>query len=157
MNKVFLVGALGADPEMRSTHGGTQVCAMRLATSETRGRGDDAKEKTEWHSIVAWDKKAEWCGQNLRKGSRVFIEGRLQTRKWQDKDGNDRYTTEVIVETIFGTGESNAPPSRGFAHDAGERKAPVVTKKPVSAAQQGRFGAVTAPPATGAFSDDIPF
>ncbi len=108
VNKVILIGNLGADPEMRATQSGLQVCSFRVATTETSGRGDERQEKTEWHSIVAWDRLAELCGEYLKKGRKVYIEGRLQTRKWQDKEGNDRYTTEVVArEVVFlgGRGE----------------------------------------------------
>jgi single-strand DNA-binding protein len=97
VNKVILVGNLGADPEMRSTAGGDAVCTLRLATSEQwkdKASGE-TREATEWHRVVLFRRLAEVAGQYLKKGSPVFIEGRIRTRKWQDKDGHDRYTTEV--------------------------------------------------------------
>lgn len=97
INKVILIGHLGADPEQRSFPNGDAVCNLRLATSEkwkdkTTG---DTKEETEWHRVVLYRKLAEIAGQYLRKGSQVFIEGRIRTRKWQDRDGQERYTTEI--------------------------------------------------------------
>jgi len=96
MNKVILIGHLGADPEVRYTTGGTAVCNLRVATSERKkDRDGEWGEHTEWHSVVVWDKSAENCREYLRKGSQVAVDGSLQTRKWQDNDGNDRYSTEI--------------------------------------------------------------
>lgn len=99
INKVILVGYLGADPEVRYTPSGTAVANFRMATTEQWANKDGQKqERTEWHRIVAWRKLAEICGQYLHKGSMVYIEGRLQTRSWDDRDGNKRYTTEIIAQ-----------------------------------------------------------
>lgn len=101
VNKVILVGNLGADPEMRYTPSGTAVANFRIATSETRTNKDGNKEtKTEWHRIVTFGKLAEICGEYLAKGRQVYIEGRIQTRSWDDRDGNKRYTTEIIANTM---------------------------------------------------------
>ena len=101
INKVILIGNLGADPEIRYTQNGTQVATFNLATTERwRGQDGQTQEQTEWHRIVAWAKLAEICGEYLHKGSRVYIEGKLQTRKWQDNDGVDRYTTEIIAKEM---------------------------------------------------------
>jgi single-strand DNA-binding protein len=99
LNKVQIIGHLGQDPEVRYMPNGNAVAKIRLATSETWKDKDsgDKKEKTEWHSVVMFDKLGEIAGQYLRKGSLVYIEGKLQTRKWQDKEGKDRYTTEVVA------------------------------------------------------------
>ena len=98
VNKVILVGNLGGDPELRSTPGGTSVASFTLATNESWNDKDGARqERTEWHRIVAWGRLAEICGQYLRKGRQVYIEGRLQTRSWEDKQGNQRKTTEIIA------------------------------------------------------------
>jgi single-strand DNA-binding protein len=102
LNKVMIIGRLGADPELKYMPSGKGVANIRVATSERwkdRQTGD-AKERTEWHSIVAYDKLAEIISEYLRKGSQVYIEGKLQTRKWQDKDGKDRYTTEIIAQQM---------------------------------------------------------
>jgi len=101
VNKVILIGNLGADPEIRYTQSGTPVATFRVATTERwKGQDGQMQEQTEWHSIVAWRRLAEICGEYLAKGSRVFIEGKLQTRKWQDQNGNDRYTTEIIAREM---------------------------------------------------------
>ncbi|HLP70427.1 MAG TPA: single-stranded DNA-binding protein [Rhizobium sp.] len=101
VNKVTLIGHLGADPEVRRTQGGNPVVSFSLATSETwRDRtSGERKEKTDWHNIVIWNEGlCKIAEQYLRKGSKVYIEGKLQTRKWQDQNGNDRYSTEVILQ-----------------------------------------------------------
>ena len=101
LNKVILIGNLGADPELRYTQNGNQVASFSVATSE-RWKGQDGKvqEQTEWHRIVAWGRLAEICNQYLHKGSRIYLEGKLQTRKWQDRDGSDRYITEVVAREM---------------------------------------------------------
>ena len=96
INKVILVGNLGSDPELRYTGSGTAVCNFSLATSESyKDRDGNQVENTEWHRVVAWARLAEICGEYLKKGRQVYIEGQLQTRQWEDKDGNTKYTTEV--------------------------------------------------------------
>lgn len=101
VNKVILVGNLGADPEVRTFQNGGKVCNLRIATSERwkdKNTGEN-REKTEWHSVAIFNEGlVRVAEQYLRKGSTVYIEGKLQTRKWQDKDGNDRYTTEVVLQ-----------------------------------------------------------
>lgn len=98
VNKVILLGNLGADPELRYTPSGRAVVNFSLATSRTwNNREGEKQEETEWHRIVAWDKLAEICGEYLKKGSQAFIEGRLQTRSWEDKNGIKRYTTEIVA------------------------------------------------------------
>ncbi len=102
INKVILVGNLGADPELRYTSSGTAVCNLRLATNESyKDNSGQLVEKTEWHSIVAWARLAEICGEYLKKGSQVYFEGSLQTRQWEDKEGNTRYTTEVKAREMM--------------------------------------------------------
>lgn len=102
MNKVFLLGNLGSDPELRYTPNTQQpVCSFRLATTEQRKTPEGERvEQTEWHSIVVWGKQGENCKQYLSKGRQAFIEGRLQTRKWQDQQGNNRYTTEIVALNV---------------------------------------------------------
>jgi single-strand DNA-binding protein len=101
VNKVILIGNLGSDPEMRTTANGTAVANFRIATNEQwTNRNGERAERTEWHRIVAWGRTAEICNQYLRKGRSVYIEGRLQTRQWDDRDGNRRYTTEVIAQVM---------------------------------------------------------
>lgn len=138
LNKVQIIGHLGADPDQRFMPSGKAVTNIRIATSETwkDKQTGDKKEKTEWHSVVAFEKLAEIMAEYLRKGSLVYIEGKLQTRKWQDKEGKDRYTTEIIAQQLQMLG----------GKPQGERPA----------RQQER----SAPPPAddgGGFDDDIPF
>ncbi|MFH7319745.1 single-stranded DNA-binding protein [Desulfurivibrio sp. D14AmB] len=101
INKAILIGNLGADPEVRYTQSGDAVASFRIATTETWKKQDGSKEEqTEWHRIVAFKRLGEICGEYLSKGSRVYIEGRIQTRKWQDKDGAERYTTEIVAREM---------------------------------------------------------
>lgn len=100
VNKVILLGNLGRDPEVSYTQSGTAVCKFSLATTESRKKGDTWEDHTEWHNIVIFGKNAENSGKYLTKGSTAFIEGRIQTRKWQDKEGKDRYTTEILADSI---------------------------------------------------------
>ena len=101
VNKAILVGNLGRDPELRTTPNGQSVVNFTLATSETwTDKSGERVERTEWHRIVVWGKQAEMCNQYLSKGRTVYIEGRIQTREWEDKDGNKRYTTEINANTV---------------------------------------------------------
>jgi len=102
INKVILVGNLGADPESRTTPGGMTVTNIRVATTEKRKdrQSGDLVEETEWHRVVMFDRLAEVAREYLRKGAQVYIEGQIRTNKWQDKDGNDRYTTEIIARDM---------------------------------------------------------
>ena len=101
VNKVILVGNLGKDPELRYTPGGQAVCDLRIATTDSfTGRDGEKKESTEWHTVVVWGKQAENCKEYLSKGRQIYIEGRLQTRSWEDRDGKKRYTTEVVAEVV---------------------------------------------------------
>lgn len=101
INKVMLIGNIGADPEIRYTQDGTPAASFTVATTERwKGKDGQVQEQTEWHRITAWRRLAEICGEYLSKGSRVYIEGKLQTRKWQDKNGNDRYTTEIVAREM---------------------------------------------------------
>lgn len=111
VNKVILLGRLGQDPELKYTPSGASVCSFSLATSEswTDKNSGQKQEKTEWHRVVVWGKLAELCNQYLAKGRMAFVEGRLQTRAWDDKDGNKRYTTEIVANTVqFIGGQTSA-------------------------------------------------
>jgi len=140
LNKVMLIGNLGSDPEIRHTNSGMAVATFSLATAESwkdRETGE-SKDRTEWHRIVFFGRVAEIVEQYLKKGSQIYVEGRLQTRKWQDRDGNDRYTTEIVgsdmqmlgsrrndfTETDGLKGDSDAPskPERTTAEDVGSDK-----------------------------------
>lgn len=112
VNRVFLLGHLGADPEKRETSTGSLVTDLRVATSEqwTDRRTGEKKEQTEWHRVVTFGRLAEIAAQYLHRGSQVYVEGRLQTRKWQGQDGQDRYTTEIVASDmrLLGAGEQGA-------------------------------------------------
>jgi len=115
INKVILVGNLGKDPEVRYLEGGTAVANFPIATSETfkdRASGE-RKTNTEWHNIVVWRGLAEIAEKYLKKGSQIYLEGKLRTRQWQDKDGNNRYTTEIVADNLqmLGRKDDNSSPS----------------------------------------------
>src|SRR5688572_20018431 len=102
LNKVMLIGRLGRDPEVRYTKDGTAVANLRLATSEQwTDKAGERQERTEWHTAVLWGRQAEIAGEYLKKGRLVYVEGRLETRKWQDEAGADRYTTEVRAQSFL--------------------------------------------------------
>lgn len=121
VNRVFLVGHVGGDPEVRQTPSGTAVANLSLATNEVRrNKGGEDIESTEWHRIVVWGKQAEFVQSYVKKGQLLFIEGRLQTRKWEDRNGVERRTTEVVSETLTMLGTSKAsgePPGDADATD----------------------------------------
>jgi len=105
LNKVILVGHLGQDPKISYTQSGQPVANLRMATSERfKDKQGQWTDRTEWHTVVAWGKDAEFCSNYLAKGALIMIEGRLQTRKWQDKDGQDRYSTEVVANRVQSLG-----------------------------------------------------
>ena len=102
LNKVLLIGNLGSDPELRRLQSGQAVTTFRLATNESwNDREGNVQQRTEWHRIVAWGKLAEICSDYMRKGRQVFVEGRLQTRQWQDQQGQARFTTEIIAQNML--------------------------------------------------------
>lgn len=103
VNKVIIVGNLGADPEIRTTNNGTSVGQLSVATTETWTAKDGNKvDNTEWHRVVVWGAQADFAGKYLRKGSLVYVEGKLETRKWEDKEGGTRYTTEIKAMSVQG-------------------------------------------------------
>ena len=102
LNKVMLIGNLGRDPELRYTQGGQPILNMRLATNESfQNRDGERQERTEWHSVILWGKRGEALGKILSKGSQLCIEGRLQTRSWEDKQGQKRYSTEIVATNVI--------------------------------------------------------
>jgi len=114
VNKVILVGNLGRDAELRYTPGGAAVATLNLATTEVwNDKGGQRQEKTEWHRIVLWGKQAESLQEYLTKGKQIYVEGRLQTRQWDDKDGNKRYTTEIKADRITLLGGGGGGGARG--------------------------------------------
>ena len=114
LNKVMLIGHLGKDPELKYGQSGNPVCSMTLATDEGYTDKDGNKvDRVEWHRIVAYQRLAETCGQYLQKGRLVYVEGKLQTRKWQDQNGQDRYTTEVVAQRVQFLGRKGESTDRG--------------------------------------------
>ena len=144
INKVILVGNLGADPETRYMPSGSAVTNLRLATNERRKdrQSGEFTDVTEWHRVVMFDKLAEIAAEYLRKGSQVYVEGKIRTNKWQDKDGNDRYTTEIIANEMQMLGGRGGG---GGSFGGG------------SSQQGGGGGSAPPEPATDDFDDDIPF
>lgn len=156
INKAILIGNLGNDPDIRYTASGTAIANISLATAESwrdKNSGEQ-QERTEWHRIVFFGRLAEIVGEYLRKGSQIYVEGRIQTRKWQDKQGNDRYTTEVVaneMQMLGGRGQAQAP-----MNPAGQSEAPEARNNappPGKPAAAGSGGAAQADD----FDDDIPF
>lgn len=129
VNKVILVGNLGRDPEVRYMPDGGAVTNISVATTDVwKDKAGEKQERTEWHRVVFFSKLAEIAGEYLKKGSQVYIEGRLQTRKWQDKEGQDRYTTEIVADRMqmlgsrAGMGGSNEAPERESPPSKGAKK-----------------------------------
>jgi len=155
VNKVILIGNLGQDPEMRYIESGTAVANVSIATSESwndKNTGEKV-EKTEWHRVVFWGKLAEIVGEWLKKGSQVYIEGSLQTRKWQDADGNDRYTTEVKASNMQMLGGKQDAQSGQSNAQSGYRNQKNPTYPEAATPKQQ-----TIPVDAGGFDDDdIPF
>jgi len=154
INKVILVGNLGADPESRAMPSGMNVTNIRIATSESwKDKASGAQqERTEWHSVAMFGKLGEIAAEYLRKGSQVYIEGRIRTRKWQDKQGNDRYTTEIIADNMQMLGGRGGGGAGGGGGGGGGERG-------MSAPPREDFD--QSPPAGGGgkedFDDDIPF
>jgi single-strand DNA-binding protein len=124
INKVILVGHLGADPETRYMPNGKAVANLRLATSDSwkDKQTGDQQERTEWHSVVAFEKLAEVMDQYARKGTQLYVEGSLRTRKWQDKEGKDRYSTEIVAREIQMLGKASSDSAAPQKQGEGERK-----------------------------------
>jgi single-strand DNA-binding protein len=150
VNKVTLIGNLGADPEVRYTANGSAVANIRLATAESwrDKESGETQERTEWHRVVFFSRLAEIVGEYLKKGSQVYIEGRLQTRKWQDRDGNERYTTEIVANEMQMLGGRGGG-AGGDSHDSGASHG--------RAAAAGAGGGGASEPPMDDFDDDIPF
>src|SRR3954449_7872962 len=147
VNKVILIGNLGADPETRYLPSGDAVTNIRIATTENwKDKGGEKQEHTEWHRIAFFGKTAEIAGEYLKKGSPVYVEGRIRTRKWQDKDGQERYSTEIVADAMQMLGSragSGEPRSESFGGAKPAEKAAATAKKPA-----GKFDDM---------EDDIPF
>mgnify|MGYP003572952839 FL=1 len=147
VNKVILVGNLGKDPEVRYMPNGNAIANITLATTESwkDKQSGEQQEKTEWHRIVMFRRLGEIAGEYLKKGSQVYIEGKLQTRKWQDNSGNDRYTTEIVASDMQMLGGRGGGGSAEFSSNSASAQAAPAQSAPAPAA------------AGGDFDDDIPF
>jgi len=147
INKVILIGNLGQDPEVRFTPSGTAVANLNLATSDTwmDRQSGQRQERTEWHRVVLFNKTAEIAQQYLKKGSKVYIEGRLQTRKWQDQNGQDRYSTEIVandmqmLDSRGGDFQGGGAPQGGYAQQAPAQQAPPQQNYGQNLPQQGGY------------------
>ncbi len=150
VNKAIIIGNLGKDPEMRFMPSGDAICNFSIATTDSwKDKSGEKQEKTEWHRISMFGKLAEIAGEYLKKGSQVYVEGRLQTRKWQDKDGHERYTTEIVADRMQMLGSKSGGGSNFEVVDNSTASAPAsaaAAKKP--AAAKGGFDDL---------DDDIPF
>jgi len=139
VNKVILIGNLGQDPDLRYTTSGTAVATLSVATNRRwKDREGNMQDETEWHRVIVWAQAAEFCGNYLSKGSKVYVEGRIQTRKWQDQNGDDKFTTEIISNVI-----QNLTPKDGEGGGSGNRRS-----------QEQGYSGPPVPPSTG---DDVPF
>jgi single-strand DNA-binding protein len=147
INKVILVGNLGSDPETKYMPSGSALTNLSVATTDSwkDKQSGEKVEKTEWHRVVMFDRLAEIAGEYLHKGSQVYIEGQLQTRKWQDKDGNDRYTTEIRARDMQMLGGRGGDASGGGFQGGGSRPAASAPKQAAAAQAEPEF------------DDDIPF
>ena len=154
VNKVILVGNLGKDPEVRYMPNGNAVANITLATTESwkDKQSGEQQEKTEWHRIVMFRRLGEIAGEYLKKGSQVYIEGKLQTRKWQDSSGNDRYTTEIVASEMQMLGGRGGGGSADFSSASAPAQAAPAQSAPAQSAS-----APTPAAAGGDFDDDIPF
>src|SRR6185503_13314753 len=152
VNKVILIGNLGRDPETRYMPDGGAITNISIATTETwKDKAGEKQEKTEWHRVAFFGKLAEIAGEYLKKGSQVYVEGRLQTRKWQDKDGQDKYTTEIVANAMQMLGSRQGMGGGGAEREApAEREgaAPKGAKPAAAKSGAGKFDD---------FEDDIPF
>jgi single-strand DNA-binding protein len=148
VNKVILVGNLGKDPELRYTPAGAAVANFSLATTERyKDRDGNRQEKTEWHNIVAWRQLAEICGKYLHKGKQIYLEGKIQTRSYDDRDGNKRYITEIVMDEMQMLGTKNESGDSPYASET-------QTVRPQSSpARQSQPAAATSDPAQ--FSDPV--
>jgi single-strand DNA-binding protein len=161
INKVILIGHLGQDPEVRALPSGSSIANLRIATTESwkDKQSGEFKEQTEWHTVVLFGRTAEVAAEYLKKGSQVFIEGRLRTRKWQDKTGNDRYSTEIVgndMQMLGGRGQGGG--ASGGGRDTGRGAGSAAgAAGAASTSSTGEFSEAPATSTEHDFDDDIPF
>ena len=155
VNKVFIMGHLGQDPELRYTQNQTAVVTLNVATTEAWSKDGQRQEQTEWHRIIVWNKQAENCAKYLSKGRAVFVEGRLQTRSWEDKNGQKRYTTEINAANVqFMPSNNNTGTSPSYAPNQNQSMANQEPFPPASHQGQSAQATETKPHDN---LDDIPF
>ncbi len=158
VNKVILIGNVGIDPEVRTTEGGVKVARIRLATTERLydRAAAETKEHTEWHTVTLWRGLADVVDKYVRKGSQIYVEGRLRTREWMDKDNNKRYTTEILADTMNLLGRRSDNPAADNAPQSsyGQQQAPAPAYGQPAAAPQPRPAAPAVPADD---PDDLPF
>jgi single-strand DNA-binding protein len=154
LNKAMIIGRLGADPEVRYAASGAAIANINVATNEVwrDKQSGDQQERTEWHRVVLFGRLGEVAGEFLKKGSQVYIEGRLQTRKWQDREGQDRYTTEIVANEMFMLDSRGPSASQGEAGDDFDQRPRGGQQSSGAAAGGGKSGG-----AFDDFDDDIPF
>jgi single-strand DNA-binding protein len=156
VNKVIIVGNLGRDPEVRYTPNGSAVCNVSVATTRSwkNKESGDKSEETEWHRVVFYDKLAEIAGEYLKKGRSVYVEGRLKTRKWQDKDGVEKYSTEIIATDMQMLGSREGMGGGAAADEGGSYERPAPAARPTAAAATRP---AAKPSGFSDMDDDIPF
>lgn len=148
LNRVMLIGNLGADPELRYTQGNQPVLSLRLATTESfNNRAGERQERTEWHAVTLWGKRGEALSKFLSKGERIFVEGRIQYRQWEDRDGNKRWSTDIVATNIILLGGRGGG---GGRRDGGDDFGGDFGGGPPPGGGGGDFGG-------GDFDDDVPF
>lgn len=152
VNKVILIGNVGMDPEVRTTEGGVKVARVRLATTERLfdRQANETKEHTEWHTITMWRGLADVVDKYVKKGSQIYVEGRLRTREWTDKENNKRFTTEILADTmnLLGRRQDSAAPSQGGGYSQ---------SAPAAASQAAASQPTASPAAPAEDPDDLPF
>src|SRR3989338_6125582 len=163
VNKAILIGNLGKDPEVRYMPSGEAIANITLATTDTwKDKSGEKQERTEWHRISFFGRQAEVVGEYLKKGSQIYVEGRIQTRKWQDKDGQDRYTTEIVADRMqmLGSKSSGGGSFEVVENERSEVSSSRPNKPAASSSGSTAAPAKAAPAAKGSFDnfdDDIPF
>jgi single-strand DNA-binding protein len=150
LNRVMLIGNLGQDPELRYTQNQSAVVTLSVATTDVRMQDGQRQEFTEWHRVVVWGKQAENCSKYLTKGRPVFIEGRIQTRSWEDKQGQKRYTTEVVAQNVKFLGSASRSDSPGASSSYGQNHEP---QPQYGSGSSGNMGGSSEVPSL----DEIPF
>jgi single-strand DNA-binding protein len=160
VNKAIIMGNLGQDPELRYTAGGAAVCTLSIATTDVRNDPNGGRqERTEWHRVVVWNKQAENCAKYLSKGRSVYVEGRIQTRSWDDQNGQKRYSTEVVAQTVqfIGGASRDTGPGTGAGMGGDNYSAPTQNFTPPPASPEAAASNQSYGGSDISSLDDIPF